>query len=481
MDPITVIGAVIAVAGYVWEYKRESSQDDQLKAFDDMMQAQQAALILMAQQVIAIALYELRKFELDAIKAATETVQEVLDSTKNAVPPLDTSTAGDLSYAENLALSTMHDCNSLQKELQSLDDLIHQPEASIRELLMTALTAEVDVGLLRYTCLIRWETLGVADQTDEKLATLNDLLDGCNIALTTLRTFDNRRTSFVSRRRRGPESPADDPRARMQSSLCDYGYVDDGQVVWMYTDVEATDTQENSRLIQKVKDQVARLQQAHFLSDPDVQAVQQMEQTIKGQGSRLRVVVAKGPAGSVYQAPNRRRLAAQEHFAKVVVSSSQVAPKRTPPAVEKSQSWMSKPLSEIMANPELVPFLGSELSIDAQKEQHPVDEVTFTLTFTPGIFDMNAPERNIKVPVFIMDEFGNKPSVQPEYQLSSKGAKVTATVQVPMRMVPETFNASRDIFIVADPLNSIVECKETDSWKRVNVSGIAASRPMQAA
>jgi hypothetical protein len=138
---------------------------------------------------------------------------------------------------------------------------------------------------------------------------------------------------------------------------------------------------------------------------------------------------------------------------------------------------MSKPLSEVMANPELVPFLGSELAIEAQKEQHPVGGVTFTLSFAPGIFDRSARERKIKVPVFIMDEFGNQPSVQPEYQLSSKGANITDTVQVPMQM-SETASPIRDIFIVADPLNSIVECKKTNGWKRVNVGRIVA-RSMQ--
>jgi hypothetical protein len=475
MDPMTVIGAVISVASYVWEYENRSSHDDQavnLEELQRLLQAQQAAYIAIAQNMHACALYELRKSELDAIRAAIETVQEILDSTKNAVPPLDASTAGDLTFAENQALLTVHDCNSLQNELQS--DVDHQPEASIRELLMAALTAEVDVGLLRYACLIRWETLGVADQADEKVATLNDLLEGCDTALATLRIFTDKLTRFASRRHPDPET---------HKPLYDYGYVDHGHFVCMAEDLSANAMQNPvfKQVKQEIEDQIARLQQANFLSDPDVQVVQQMEQTIRGQWSRLTVVLAKGPAGSVYQAPNRRRLAAKERWEKAAVSPSQIAPKRTPPVVEKSQSWMSKPLSEIMANPELVPFLGSELSIDAQAEQHPVNEVTFTLTFASGIFDMNAPERNIKVPVFIMDEFGNKPLVQPEYQLSSRGAKVTATVQVPMRMAPETFNASRDIFVVADPLNSIVECKETDSWKKVSVSGIAASRPMQAA
>src|ERR1017187_6691709 len=99
MDPMTFIGGVITVASYVWEYESKSSQDDQLVNYEELqqlLQAQQAAYIAIAQQMLTCALYELRKAELDQINAGIETVQEILDSTKNAVPPPDAATAGDL-------------------------------------------------------------------------------------------------------------------------------------------------------------------------------------------------------------------------------------------------------------------------------------------------------------------------------------------------------------------------------------------------
>src|SRR5450759_2576332 len=213
MDPITIVGAVITVGEYVWEYESKSSQDNQLvnqEELQQVLQAQQAAHLLIAQQMLACALYELRKADLDKINAAIETVQEILDSTKNAVPPPDPATLGDLSYAENQALLTVHDCNALQSELQGDADAGRQTEGNIRQLLIPAIAAEVDAALLRYTCLQRWETLGLADQSDEKATTLNDVLDGCNTALTTLRAFDDRRITFFSRQHRTGRTP-DDP------------------------------------------------------------------------------------------------------------------------------------------------------------------------------------------------------------------------------------------------------------------------------
>jgi len=474
MDPISaIVGLVVSVASCAWEYEQKSSQADQGKqALEELLQAQQAAFLLIAQQMLASALYELRKAELDTIKANIETVQEILDSTKSAVPPLDAATAGDLSCAENLADLTVHDGNALQNELQSDATAGRQTETTIRQLLVPTIAAEVDAGLLRYACLHRWEVLGVADQSDEQTTTLNDLLTGCDTALSTLRFFDDRRVQYISRRRPLPAGDeAKGQTQRMGGPLWDFGYIDDGLVVWVYVDIYNNDPRK-AQYIQDVNGQVASLQQAHFSNDPDVQAVQRLEQTIKEQGNRLTMYKLPGP-GSIYPAPNQRRLSAQARFAIAASSPSRAVANSVVPAEKKSQSWMAKPLAEIIANPELLPFLGSELSIDAEKEQPAVDEVTFTLTFTPGIFDTNAPERNITVPVFIMDEFGNRPLVQPEYQLSSKGAKVSATVQVPVQL-PERMNPSRDIFIVADPLNSIVECKKDDGWKKVSVSGVKA-------
>ena len=50
MDPMTIIGVVVTVASYVWEYESKSSQDDQQvnkEELQQQLQAQQAAYLLM--------------------------------------------------------------------------------------------------------------------------------------------------------------------------------------------------------------------------------------------------------------------------------------------------------------------------------------------------------------------------------------------------------------------------------------------------
>jgi hypothetical protein len=241
----------------------------------------------------------------------------------DVVPPPDVATAGDLSSAENLALLAVHDCNALQKELQA-DALTGIPEDGVRELLISALTAEADVGLLRCACLHRWEVLGAPSQADEKVATLNDLLDGCAIASATLRSYTNRRVTFISRQRH--DHSTDDP--GRQSPLWDYGYVDDGRVVWMFRDVFPD---EIAKALQKVEAQITSLRQAHFLDDPDVQAVQKLEHTLQAQARPHNWIAQKLPnAGSVYNTPNQRRMAARGRFAIAASVNSRMAPQGVP-------------------------------------------------------------------------------------------------------------------------------------------------------
>jgi hypothetical protein len=139
------------------------------------------------------------------------------------------------------------------------------------------------------------------------------------------------------------------------------------------------------------------------------------------------------------------------------------APATTPRGLD---AILSKPLSQIVADPVTLELLRFDIRVSAQSSQPGgFQRIQFTISSAPGVIEMFTPKTTKKVDVLFMDEFGNH-TTKP-YHLSSKGETQVDTVEVPLAD-PAKLHGSTDrgrtIYVLADPLNQIYERTEANNF-----------------
>ena len=137
-----------------------------------------------------------------------------------------------------------------------------------------------------------------------------------------------------------------------------------------------------------------------------------------------------------------------------------------PNEIAEFKALITKPIAEIVKDPQLASRLRLDIAVSAKPIQMSVEECTFTVSLSPGILQMVQPPYTVNVTVLLMDVFGNMASVN--VPLKSTGQTITQAVNVPIadRAVLGFPDPGRIMFVIVDPLNSIVERNEGNNWAK---------------